>query len=476
MLSLYDLRVEYRNNPIGIDAEAPRISWKLRSDRQNVAQRSYRIRVTHGDGVMWDSGIVESDQSVCVRYAGEALRPQAEYEVVVSVIDNYGESACVQGGFETGLMSYQNMAADWITHGFADGLEAPAVFTKRFSARGDIVRARLYASALGVYRFTVNGKEGSDVRFAPGWTSYQARVQYQTYDVTELLGRENELVFTVGNGWYKGILGFFNSGEHYGKRTALIAQLDIDYADSTSERIVSDASWGSTTGPIRYSEIYHGEVIDYTVGEQEARPAVKYDQSKAVLVAQGSEPVRITERIAAQELLITPEGDRVLDFGQNLTGVIELKIRQPRGTVITVRHAEALDERGNFFTRNLRTARCTDTFVCSGGDDVFLPDFTYHGFRYIAVSGLEEIRPEQFTACVIHTDLEKSGSFSCSDERVNRLMHNVDWGLRDNFLDIPTDCPQRDERLGYSGDARSSCLRPCSAAMWRFSSRSGCRT
>ena len=454
MLKLYDCRVEYRDRPLGIDAVSPRFSWKLESDRQGVRQKDYRVTVRSGEVTVWDSGLVESEQSVCVRYAGGRLAPQTAYHVTVTVTDNRGETACTKTFFETGLMTPENMAADWVTHGFEDGLEAPAVFKKRFALSGRPVRARLYASALGIYRFTVNGQEGSDVRFAPGWTSYQARIQYQTYDVTALLQAENEIAFTVGNGWYKGILGFFNSGDHYGKRTALIAQLDITYADGTTERIATDESWSSTTGSVRYSELYHGETVDYTTPEQEIRPAVKADQSKAVLVAQGDEPVRITQRIAAQKLLITPEGDTVLDFGQNLTGVVELKTRQPRGTTVTVRHAEALDENGNFYTRNLRTAKCTDTFVCSGEDDVFLPAFTYHGFRYIAVDGLEEVKPEEFTACVIHTDLEQNGFFTCSDERVNRLMLNVDWGLRGNFLDIPTDCPQRDERLGYTGDGQ----------------------
>ena len=454
MLNVYDFRIEYRINPLGVDAPIPRFSWKLGSGKKNVTQKSYRLVVCNEVAAVWDSGIIASDQSICIRYAGEALQPRTVYSVTVSVTDNSGEIACAEASFETGLMHCENMTAAWITHGFEDGLEAPAAFVRYFAVKSGIVRARLYVSALGIYRFTVNGMDGSDVRFAPGWTSYQSRIQYQTYDVTALLREENELRFTVGNGWYKGILGFFNSGNHYGKRTALIAQLDVTYADGTTERIVTDESWQTTTGPVRYSELYHGEIIDYTIGVQESRPAKLYEQSKSVLVAQASEPVRITERIAAKELIHTPEGDTVLDFGQNLTGVVELRIQRPRGTKIILRHAEALDEKGNFFTRNLRTAKATDTFICSGGDDVFLPSFTYHGFRYIAVDGLEEVDPEAFTACVIHTDLEKNGSFVCSDERVNRLLQNIDWGLRDNFLDIPTDCPQRDERLGYTGDGQ----------------------
>ncbi len=506
MLHIKDFRIEYRENPLGIDAARPRFSWKLQSDRQDTVQKSYRIVVENGDEITWDSGIVEADTSICVRYPkmevgdgeensilpeGEkrALRPQTQYEVTIQVTDNHGESAAAQGWFETGLMTPLRWTADWITHGFEDGLEPCAVFVKKFHTGKKIAKARLYASALGIYEFTVNGRTGSDIHFAPGWTSYQSRIQYQTYDVTALMKEENELRFFVGNGWYKGILGFFNQGDHYGKRTALIAQLEITYADGTTGQIVTDESWSTTTGARRYSEIYHGEIIDYRyekvllpepglAGESaepaenldtdfavQIRPAKRYEQTKEVLAAQQDEPVRITERRPGEKRMVTPKGEVVIDFGQNLTGVVEVKLHKKRGTKVVIRHAEALDENGNFYTANLRTAQAKDTFICSGEEDIFRPMFTFHGFRYIQVEGLgEELDPKDFTACVIHTDLEKTGYFHCSNEAVNRLMQNIDWGLRDNFLDIPTDCPQRDERLGYTGDAliflsTAACLR-----------------
>lgn len=454
MLQLVDLRTEYRINPLGIDAVSPRFSWKLQSDECNTMQSSYRIIVRRMEETVWDSTEVLGDTSICVRYAGTDLVPETRYEVTVEIKDNHGNTANAAGWFETGLMTYTNMQANWITHGFADDLEPCAVFVKNFTLRGQAAKARLYASSLGVYEFSVNGQPGSDVHFAPGWTSYQKILQYQTYDITNLLGRENEIRFTVGNGWYKGILGFFNQGNHYGTRTALIARLVITYQDGTTEVISTDESWISTTGERRYSELYHGEVIDCTQAENEKKAARRYEYAKNILVGQQDEPVRITERRRGEKLIITPEGEVVIDFGQNLTGVVEFKTNKPRGTKIVIRHAEALDEKGNFYTVNLRTAKATDTFVCSGGDDFFRPAFTYHGFRYIAVEGMgDQIDPADFTACVMHTDLEKTGSFACSNEDVNRLMQNIDWGLRDNFLDIPTDCPQRDERLGYTGDA-----------------------
>ena len=481
MLYIKEFRIEYQKNPLGIDTPTPRFSWKLQSDRMHTFQTSYHITTISSDEIVWDSGIVEEDTSVCVKYPGiNGLQPQTRYEVNVEVTDNHGETASASGWFETGLLGADQWKAHWITHGFEDDLEPSAIFIKKFFAKKKIVKARLYASALGIYEFTINGRPGSDIHFAPGWTSYQKRIQYQTYDVAEHLGEENEIRFLVGNGWYKGILGFLNQGNHYGKRTALIAQLEMTYSDGTTEMIVTDESWETTTGAHRYSEIYHGETIDYRYEKEskpkaegsienvdlektadryasasEIRPAKRYEQSKEVLTAQQDEPVRITERRPGEKLIITPKREVVIDFGQNLTGVVEVKLCKKRGTKVVIRHAEALDENGNFYTVNLRTAKATDTFICSGEEDFFRPRFTYHGFRYIQVEGLgENLDPRDFTACVIHTDLEKTGYFDCSNETVNRLVQNIDWGLRDNFLDIPTDCPQRDERLGYTGDAQ----------------------
>lgn len=455
MLNLYDLKTEYRKNPLGIDLESPRFSWKLKSDQKDTVQRSYQIVVKSEAETVWDTGKIESDQSICIPYQGKAFRKGTRYTVQVNVEDNHGDTAVESTWFETGLMGYQNFAASWITHGFEDGLEPCAVFVKKFYTEKQVKSARIYASALGIYELELNGGKVGDAYFAPGWTSYQKRIQYQTYDVTEQLKNENEIRMTVGNGWYKGILGFYNQGDHYGKRTAVIAQIEILYTDGSREQIVTDESWMSTTGARRYSEIYHGEVIDYSRENEELRPVQLYDQAKEVLTAQEDEPVRITEQIPAKELIVTPKGEVVIDFGQNLTGVVKAHLKYPKGTKVTIRHAEALDENGNFYTVNLRTAKAEDTFICSGKEDVFMPIFTFHGFRYIQILGLEELPgPEDFTACVIHTALEQTGEFSCSNDLVNRLWKNIDWTMRSNYLDIPTDCPQRDERLGYTGDAQ----------------------
>ncbi len=452
MLAIYDLETEYRKNPIGLDEPVPAFSWKLRSAKENTVQETYRVRVYREGALQWDSGVVKTDRSLYVSYAGEALLPQSRYDVQVEVTDCHGESAGAEGFFETGLLTYKNFHAGWITHGFADDLAACAVFEKEFSLDKKVKSARAYVSALGLYEMTLNGRRVGDARFAPGWTSYQERLQYQTYDLTGLLQETNHLSVTVANGWYKGVLGFYGQGNHYGKRTALIAQLEIVFADGTNEEIGTDESWISTTGVRRFSEIYDGEVIDYSLPPQETRPVHAYEYPKEILVGQVNDPVRIMERVPAKRLLVSPKGEKIIDFGQNLTGVVEARLCCPKGTKITVAHAEALDENGNFFTTNLRSARATDTFICSGGEDVFLPEFTYHGFRFIRVEGLEDIDLSRFTACVLHTDCQRTGTFSCSNEDISRLWQNIDWTMRSNFLDIPSDCPQRDERLGYTGD------------------------
>lgn len=289
---------------------------------------------------------------------------------------------------------------------------------------------------------------------APGWTSYHNRLQYQIYDVTDLLAAENEIGITVGNGWYKGILGFTCEPDHYGNRVGAFAELHVTYADGSNEVICTDETWNVRTGKIRYSEIYMGETIDTNEPEIRKRKAVREKFDKRVLTAQENEPVRITERIPAKELIVTPKGEKLVDFGQNLTGVVEVKVKGEKGQKIVICHAETLDKNDNFYPETLRQAKSVDTYICNGEEQTFLPHFTFHGFRYICVEGLDDISLDQFTACVIHSDMEKTGEFTCSNKKVKQLQSNISWSLRDNFLDIPTDCPQRDERLGWTGDAQ----------------------
>ena len=454
-MRLYDFRTEYRENPIGLKEKAPRFSWKIESDEKDTVQTSYEIKVTDENGkLVWDSGKKISDQSVLISYEGEALAGETFYLVEVTVADNHGNVESVEGSFETGIFDQTEFRAQMITSDFPEDETACPVFGKTFAIDKKVKKVRLYATAHGVYEVTLNGQTVGDYRMAPGWTSYHNRLQYQIYDVTEQLAEENEMEITVGNGWYKGILGFTCEPNRYGTQVGAFAELHIEYEDGSSEVIATDESWSVRTGEICYSEIYMGETIDTDAPEIKTGTVQVKEFDKAVLTAQENEPVRITERITGKELIVTPKGERLVDFGQIVTGVVEVHVKGEKGQKIVLHHAEVLDKDGNFYPETLRQAKSIDTFICNGEEQIFRPHFTFHGFRYISVEGMEEFTADQFFACVTHSDMEKTGDFHCSNKKVNQLQSNITWSQRDNFLDIPTDCPQRDERLGWTGDAQ----------------------
>ena len=454
-MRLYDLRTEYRVNPIGLTAKVPRFSWKIESQEKETLQTAYEIHVTDENGkLVWNSGKRVSDQSVLIPYEGEALASETLYTVQVSVADNHGNTESVEGTFETGIFDNTEFKAQMITGDFPEEETACPVFGKTFVLDKKVKKARLYATAHGVYEVTLNGQTVGDCRMAPGWTSYHNRLQYQIYDVTEMLAADNKIEITVGNGWYKGILGFYCQPNQYGTQVGAFAEIHVEYEDGSKEVIATDETWSVKTGEIRYSEIYMGETIDTDAPEIAEGKAVVKEFDKAVLTAQENEPVRITERISGKELITTPKGERLVDFGQIITGVVEVRVKGEKGQKIVIRHAEVLDKDGNFYPETLRQAKSIDTFICNGEEQIFRPHFTFHGFRYICVEGLEEFTADQFVACVTHSDMEKTGDFNCSNQKINQLQSNITWSQRDNFLDIPTDCPQRDERLGWTGDAQ----------------------
>lgn len=456
-MKLYDLRTEYRVNPIGIDRRHPRFSWKMESEQADTVQKSYRIMVRTGEKTVWDHR-KESDTSVLIPYAGTSLEPETTYHVTVEVTDNHENTAEETMTFETGIFQPEEFQAKMITHDFPEEETACPVFYKTFPLKGAVKCARFYSTAWGVYEAYLNGVRIGDERMAPGWTSYHHRLQYQIHDITELLQSEvpkqGKLEMIVGNGWYKGIFGFMLQSKIYGSRAGAFAELHILYEDGSREVICTDETWKVRTGEILYSEIYMGETIDTDQpGIREGHvSAAEFD--KSILTAQENEPVRVTERIAAKELIVTPKGEKLVDFGQNLTGAAEIRVHGRKGQKIVIRHAEVLDKDGNFYPDTLRQAKSTDTYICNGEEQTFLPHFTFHGFRYLCVEGLDELSLDQFTACVMHSDMEKTGVFFCSNPKVNQLQSNISWGQRGNFLDIPTDCPQRDERLGWTGDAQ----------------------
>ena len=459
---LKDFRIEYQKNPIGLDVN-PRFSWKLHSEQPNTMQDAYRIIVTEKESQVWDSGHVESSQSSLIEYKGQSLKPMTEYHVMVNVRDNHGELDEISGTFETGLLKQKNWKAKWITHELPEDETACPVFIREVQLEGKKIKsARIFATACGVYDIQINDKKVGDTFFAPGWTSYQNRLQYQTYDVTKMLQDNNEIKITVGNGWFKGYLNGEGESCFYGNQVAILAMIRLEFKDGTSKIIGTDTDWLVTTGIIRSAELYHGEVQDFTFQvnkESVIQSAVEFHVSDKIshIIAQESEPVRVTKRFPAVKKIVTPKGELVLDFGQNMAGLVEVKLPKLNGDKLVIRHAETLDKEGNFYMTNLRTAKCTDTYIYGKNeeDKIVMPHFTYHGFRYICIEGVDEnVDMNRFTACAMHTDMEQTGTFTCDNERINQLQSNIEWGQRSNYFDVPTDCPQRDERLGWSGDAQ----------------------
>ena len=446
-----DIKVEHIDRPIGLDVERPRFSYIINSDTDNTVQTEYRITVKKGRNAVWRCRR-KSSQSVLIQYAGEPLEKCTRYSVEITVRDNHGQRAEGKTWFETGLMG-DFEGADFITYPQVRPSFCP-VFTKSFGARGGIKRARLYITALGLYMAHINGKRVGGDYFTPGNTDYNYRLQYQAYDVTDMLARENRIEVTLAPGWYSGPFGCVNKAAVYGDRNALWCRLLIEYGDGTSQFVSSDETWEYGTGHILFSEREAGEDQDTRRGYEPEGSAVTLQYDKGRMTGCVSPAVRIIQQLPAQKLIITPSGKKVLDFGQNLSGFVRFNVRKKAGSKIVLRHCEVFDQDGEIYTANLRTARCTDTYITNGKKQTLMPHFTFHGFRYCQVEGIDDVRCEDFTACVLHTDMEQTGEFECSEKDINQLQHNILWGQKGNFTDIPTDCPQRDERLGWTGDAQ----------------------
>ncbi len=348
-------------------------------------------------------------------------------------------------------------ASKWITSP-KNETDAVHIFEKNFTASGKIKQASLYVTSMGVYNAYINGcKVGKNV-LAPGFTSYKLRILYQTYDVTELISKENTLAIGVGKGWAVNGYGSGNSTKYYAYHTSLIACLNIEYENGTSESLVTDENFDVYTSKTLFSDIYNGETIDLTAPKEYLGKAVT-DKIDSALVAQDGEWIYEQERIYPIEFIKTPRGELVIDFGQNMTGYVEVKASGKRGEKILIHHAEVLDRDGNFYTKNYRTAKNEMTYILSGGDDVFKPEYTFQGFRYIRLTEypFDTVDLSSFTAIAVHSDMKRTADFTTGNEKINQLYHNIVWGQKSNFLDVPTDCPQRDERLGWTGDAQVFC-------------------
>ncbi|GAA2073929.1 glycoside hydrolase family 78 protein [Actinomadura alba] len=502
----YALRCDHRTTPLGIGEPAPLLSWRLApgaTTPRGAAPAAYRVRVTTDpDGPdLWDTGLVSDGDATGVVYAGPPLRSRTRYHWHVTVWTGGEEPGHADSWFETGLEAPE-WRASWIARDWsaievvdppeegeraldAQGLLPCPLLRKAFTARAVPVRARLYVSARGLYEMRINGVRVGDAELAPGWTDYAHRVQYQSYDVTAAMTEGGNVVAaTLADGWWSGYVGFDprRAGAHYGRFPQLIAELHLDYPDGSAEVVATDASWRTHPGPTRYADLLMGECRDVRHDvegwdrpglDDTAWPAARVaGDDVTTLVAAADEPVRALAELAPVEIIRTGPDGHLVDFGQNFAGRVRLTARGlRRGTRVVVRHGEALDEAGALYTANLRTAAATDVLIAGDrAEEVFEPRFTYHGFRYAEVTGLADLRPEDVTGVVLHSDTPWAGSFDCSDGAVKRLHHNITWGQRSNFVSVPTDCPQRDERLGWLADAQvflpTACLNADVAAFF----------
>ncbi len=461
------------HEPLGIGEVRPRVSWIVRTSLNNWQQAGYEIELYGPDGQLRERTCqVETGQSVLVEWPFSPLSARQRVEVRVRVWGTGGSisewSKLYQ--VEVGLLAPADWTAQFITPD-RDSDEDSAqprptpLLRKEFDIHSGFTRARLYITALGIYEVQLNGSPVGDHILSPGWTSYHNRLRYQTFDITNLLqeGR-NAIGAMLGEGWFKGRFLFGGGRSNiYGDKLALLSQLEITYANGTVERIVTDESWQTTNSPILENGIYDGETYDARL-ERDGWSEPGYDDQDwagvrplewdfATLFAPVGPPVRRIEEISPVSITTSPSGHTILDFGQNLVGRLRLTIKGEAGQTITLRHAEVLQD-GELYTRPLRYAKATDRYILRGGSqETYEPHFTFHGFRYAEIEGWPgPLHASDIKAIVCHSDMERTGWFECSDPLINKLHENVVWSMRGNFLDLPTDCPQRDERLGWTGD------------------------
>lgn len=449
----------------------------MEDTRDGARQTAWQIQAaSSGSGLeenpdLWDSGRITGNACLDVVWDGRQLTSRREVFWRVRVWDLEGVASdwSEPASFEMGLLAPRDWQAKWIGRPVENpAASGPSPFLRRsFSLDGPIRRARLYVTARGIFEAYLNGRRLGDTYFAPGWTDYDKRLQVTVFDVTaDLSEGDNVLGAILGDGWYAGYLAWANKRAYYGAQTALLAQLEVTYADGRQVRVVTDGDWRQATGPILTGDFYNGETYDARL-EMPAWATASFDDStwapvtllpstKARLTAWSTAPVRRQEELAVHEQTEPQFGVHVFDLGQNIVGWARIRVRAPAGSTVTIRYAEMLNADGTLYTANLRSAKCTDAYICrGGGEEIWEPRFTFHGFRYVELSGLSE-KPKKtdVTGLVVHSEIAETGTFACSEKLVNQLQSNIVWGQRGNYLEVPTDCPQRDERLGWTGDAQ----------------------
>jgi alpha-L-rhamnosidase len=476
-LRVDDLRCEYLKDPLGIDTAQPRLSWTVQSHQRAQRQTAYELlvasspeRLRQDQGDLWQVAQVASDETAQVVYAGKPLGSRQGCFWKVRAWDRDGNPGdwSAPALWEMGLLKADDWKAHWIEADLKPATAGAVPMFRKAVELADkpIAKARLYATALGLYELRINGRRVGDYALAPEWTDYRKRVRYQVYDVASMLKPgQNALAALLADGWYCGHIG--NGGfQAFGKRPALFTQLEVTYADGSQQRVVTDETWKIHAGPVLSSDFMLGESYDARreipgwdrPGLDDAAWAaatVRQEPARA-MDGQVVEPVRETGRLTPKSVKQPKPGHWTFDLGQNMVGVVRLAVAAPAGTKITLRHAEMLNPDGTIYTTNLRGATSVDTYVAKGGGtEVWQPAFTFHGFRYVELSGLPgKPGPDAVTGIVLGSDMPRVGRFACSDPRINQLQSNITWGQRGNYLSIPTDCPQRDERLGWMGDAQ----------------------
>ncbi|MFN3649901.1 MAG: family 78 glycoside hydrolase catalytic domain [Armatimonadota bacterium] len=512
------LRCEYLVDPTAVEARAPRLSWRFDSPERGQRQTAMRVlvassreRLDRDQGDLWDSGKVASDVSTGVAYGGRPLSSRQQAFWKVRAWDAAGKATpwSETAEWTAGLLKKGDWTADWISfrdtspvHQSREKLHLPPAryYRKEFQAPRAVKRAVLYASALGLVELRLNGKPVSDEAFAPGWSDYKRRAYYRAYDVTKQLGRgANALGAVLADGWYSGYLGYgllvgygpYRTGRSfYGKTPALLAQLEIEYTDGSRQTVGTSPEWKTTDRtPVREADMLMGESYDARMelpGWDRAgfdasgwEPAVRAEENGSVkapyadsagqreielgfveppvLQAYSGVPVRVTQTLKPVRKTQPAPGTYIFDMGQNFSGVVRLRVKGPAGTSVRLRFGEMLHPDGRLMTENLRRARATDTYVLRGdpNGEEWEPRFTYHGFQFVEVTGYPgEPGMDAVTGLVLHSDTPLTSSFECSDPMLNRFFQNVVWTQRANFFEVPTDCPQRDERLGWMGDAQ----------------------
>src|SRR5579875_3676242 len=468
-MSVVPVKVRFEHHPtgLGVGTAKPRISWYLEGEG-DFKPLAYEVeRRSPADAPPTKAPPasappatvrVEPYEQLYVPWPFDPLEPREAAIVRVRAQSDAGWTPWSAPALvEAALLSPADWHAQFISPRDIGGIGAPAPWVRKgFTVQGEVVRARLYTTALGVYDAYINGNRVGDHVLAPGWTSYAKRLSYQVYDVAALLAQgHNFLQALLGNGWYRGRLTWSGRRALYGDRLAYLAQLEITYRDGRTELVVSDGSWEAAESGVLADDIYDGQTTDLRLGQPAGPwgPVEVLERDMAALFPEQAPPVCELMTLPELKRHVSPSGKTVIDFGQNLVGWVRLRVKGGRpGQEVVVRHAEVL-EAGELATRPLRSAKATDRYLLSGGlTETLEPRFTFHGFRYAEVNGIVDDQLEAIEAVVVGSDLERTGWFSSSSSALNRLHENAVWSMRGNFLSVPTDCPQRDERLGWTGD------------------------